>query len=32
MNKHFLCQLTDAVSMTKNQQYVKQLDCINKQH
>ena len=32
MNKHFLCQLTDAVRMTNNNQYVKQLDCINKQH
>ena len=32
MNKHFLCQLADAVRMTKNQQYLKQLDCINKQH
>ena len=31
MNKHFLCQLTDAVRMT-NKKYVKQLDCINKQH
>ena len=32
MNKHFLCQLADAVRMTNNKQYVKQLDCSNKQH
>ena len=32
MNQHFLRQLTDAASMTNNQQYLKQLDCINKQH
>ena len=32
MNKHFLCQLTDAVSMTNNKQYVKQLNCINNKH
>ena len=32
MNKHFLSQLTDAVSMTNNKQYVKQLKRINKQH
>ena len=32
MNKHFLCQLTDVVSMTNNKQYVKQLKRINKQH
>ena len=32
MNKHFLCQLADAVRMNNNKQYVKPLDCINKQH
>ena len=32
MNKHFVCQLTDARLMTKNKQYLKQLNCINKQH
>ena len=32
MNKHFVCQLTDAVRMTNNKNYVKQLNCINKQH
>ena len=32
MNKHFLCQLADAVRMTKNQQYLKQLKRINNQH
>ena len=32
MNKHFLSQLTDAVRMTKSQQYLKQLERINKQH
>ena len=32
MNKHFLCQLTDAVRMTNNKEYVKQLKRINKQH
>ena len=32
MNQHFLRQLTDAAHMTNNQQYLKQLDCINKQH
>ena len=34
MNKQFLCQLTDAVSITKNKEYVKQLKRkrINKQH
>ena len=26
MNKHFLCQLTDAVRMTNNKEYVKQLN------
>ena len=32
MNKHFLCQLTDAVRMPNNKQYLKQLELINKQH
>ena len=32
MNKHFLCQLTDAVRMTNNKQYLKKLERINKQH
>ena len=35
MNKHFLCQLTDAVRMTNNKdtkQYMKQLNCINNKH
>ena len=32
MNKHFVCQLTDAVRMTNNKEAVKQLNCINKQH
>ena len=32
MNKHFVCQLTDAVRMTNNKQYLKQLNCINKQN
>ena len=32
MNKHFVCQLTDARLMAKNKQYIKQLNCINKQH
>ena len=32
MNKHFVCQLTDAVLMTNNKEYLKQLNCINKQH
>ena len=32
MNKHFLCQLADAVRMNKNQQYLKRLKHINNQH
>ena len=32
MNKHFLCQLTDTVSMTNSKEAVKQLKRINKQH
>ena len=32
MNKHFVCQLTEARLMTNNKQYLKQLNCINKQH
>ena len=32
MNKHFLCQLTDAVRMTNNKEVVKQLHSLNKQH
>ena len=32
MNKHFVCQIKDARLMTKNQQYLKQLNCINNQH
>ena len=32
MNKHFVCQLTDARLMTKSKQYLKKLNCINKQH
>ena len=32
MNKHFLCQLTDAVLVTNNKEYVKQLKRINNKH
>ena len=32
MIKHFVCQIKDARLMTKNQQYIKKLNCINKQH
>ena len=32
MNKHFVCEITDSRLMTKNQQYLKQLNCINNQH
>ena len=32
MNEHFLCQLTNAVRMTNNKQYLKQLERINKLH
>ena len=32
MNNHFVYQLTDAGLMAKNKQYIKQLNCINKQH
>ena len=32
MNKHFVCQFTDARLMTNNKQYLKQLNCLNKQH
>ena len=32
MNKHFVCEITDSGLMTKNQQYLKQLNCINNQH
>ena len=32
MNKQFVCQIKDARLMTKNKQYLKQLNCINKQH
>ena len=32
MNKHFFCQLTDAVRMTNNKKAVKQLNCLNNQH
>ena len=32
MNKHFICQIKDARLMTKNTQYMKQLNYINKQH
>ena len=32
MNKHFVCQLTDARLMTKNKHYLKQLNCINNKH
>ena len=32
MNKHFVCQLTDAVRMANNKEYLKQLKGNNKQH
>ena len=32
MNKHYVCQIKDARYMTKNKQYMKQLNCINNQH
>ena len=32
MNKHFVCQINDARRMTKNKQYLKQLNCINNKH
>ena len=32
MNKHSACQIKDARLMSKNQQYMKQLNCINNQH
>ena len=32
MNNHFVRQLTDARLMAKNKQYIKQFNCINKQH
>ena len=32
MNKHFVCQIKNARLMTKNKQYINQLNCINKQH
>ena len=32
MNKHFLCQLTDAVRMTNNKESAKQLNCTNNKH
>ena len=32
MNKHFVCQIKDARLMSKNKQYMKQLNYINNQH
>ena len=32
MNKHYVCQIKNASLMTKNKQYLNQLNCINKQH
>ena len=32
MNKHFVCQIKDARLMTKNKQYINQLNCINNQY